>query len=292
MDLAKEGTRPAHHYRLPALLQDLHLLDLLEISGTSLEVSRLCGISQPTVSRRVRVLADDFALKVNRRRLVGCCYGTSPVLQLLRLGCRAHRLSAGVARVGADVLLQPLLADSPWLLPSPPRLRPVAGWLELVRQGVLDGALVSGLEFPGEGPPATEDLELVSLGERPFELATATDPEHPAGTLPTVLVPNRAVAQGLQRELQQRGLAIRTAGNTCHTAAQWLERLLRAELAMPLPQLEPSHGWQGLQRLPLPSPLQVPIWLVLPAGWRRQGVLAHTVECLATPRTGKYAAGA
>jgi len=179
MDLSTEAVLlPAYRYRLPALLQDIRLLDLLEISGTSLEVSRLCGISQPTISRRTRVLTDDFALEVNRRRQVGCCYGTSFAIQLLRLGCRAHRLAAGVARLGADVLLQPLLAECHWLLPSPPRFRPVASWLVLVRQGVL----------------------------------------------------------------------------------------------------EPSHCWKGLQRLPLPTPLQLPLWLVLPAEWQEHPVLRHTAR--------------
>ena len=43
---------PAHRYRLPALLQDIRLLDLLELSGTTLEASRLLQLSQPTISRR------------------------------------------------------------------------------------------------------------------------------------------------------------------------------------------------------------------------------------------------
>ncbi|MEY2645672.1 MAG: hypothetical protein RLZZ611_2321 [Cyanobacteriota bacterium] len=269
---------PAHRYRLPALLQDIRLLDLLEISGTSLEVSRMCGISQPTISRRTRVLAQDFALEVNRRRQVGCCYGTSTAIQLLRLGCRAHRLAAGVARLGSDVLLQPLLADCHWLLPSPPRFRPVPSWLELVRQGVLDGALVSGLGFGEEGPPPADGLELLPLGEWLLELAMAPEQVLPSGDLPAVLLPNRAVGQGLQRELQQRGLAIKMVGNTCQTPAHWRQRLQGSAVAMPLLQLQPAHWWQGLTRLPLPTPLPMPLWLVLPAGWQEQPVLRHTVE--------------
>lgn len=293
MNLVVEAVpRPAHRYRLPALLQDLRLLDLLELSGTTAEAARMARLSQPTVSRRTRSLAADFALEVNRRRQVGCCYGTSPAIQLLRLGCRAHRLAAGVARLGADVLLQPLLAGFHWLLPSPPRFRSIDSWLELVRQGVLDGALVSGLEFAGEAPPQTQDLELLSLGARAFVLAMAPAQVLPAGTLPTVLVPNRAVAQGLQQVLRQRGLPLKSAGNICQTPAQWLERLERSALAMPLPRLDPAHWWRGQQMLPLPTPLRVPLWLVLPAGWRQQGVLAHTAEQLGYHPAATYAPGA
>jgi hypothetical protein len=279
--------RAAQHYRLPALLQDIRLLDLVEISGTTQEASRAAGFSQPTVSRRVRLLASDFNLGLNRRPRLG--YGSSPAMRLLRLGCRAHRLAAGVARLGADLLLQPLLADCPWLLPSPPRFRPLEGWLELVREGVLDGALVSGLEWAADDPPPHDGLELLPLGAQPFELAIAAGQTLPTGRPPTVLLPPRAAAPGLQRTLAQRGFSLRTAGNSCHTAAHWLQRLQRSGLAMPLPQLEPASWWQELQRLPLATPLQLPLWLALPSGWQEHGVLAHTAERLHRPQADFYA---
>ncbi len=158
-----------------ALLQDIHLLDLLELSGTTLEASRLLKLSQPTVSRRYRALAADFALVQQRRTPSGCVYGTTPVLRLLRLGSRAHRLSAGVARLGSDLLLQPLLADCPWLLPSPPRFRRVESWCELVRQGVLDGAVVSGLELSDTADLECSGLDLLPLGEIPLTLACTSE---------------------------------------------------------------------------------------------------------------------
>ena len=279
MDLSTAAVpKPAHCYRLPALLKDIRLLDLLEISGTTLEAGRICGLSQPTVSRRSRLLADDFNLQVRRRRQPGCRYGTSTAMQLLRLGCRAHRLSAGVARLGADVILQPLLEGCGWLLPAPPRFRPVEGWLELVCQGVLDGALISGLELQGDLPPDAHELELLPLGEVALELAVSGCHSHPNGDQPEVLVPNRAVAQGLQRALQQRGFSLKTAGNSCQTPAQWLARLQQAGLAMPFPQVAPADWWQPLTRLPLPEPIPVPLWLALPADWQEHRVLRHTAQ--------------
>lgn len=274
--------RPAQHYRLPALLHDIRLFDLLELSGSTQEASRVSGVSQPTISRRTRLLAHDFALAANRRQLVGCRYGTNPALRLLRLGCRAHRLMAGVARLGADVFLQPLLAGCSLLLPAPPRFRPVESWLELVREGVLDGALVSGLEFQGEAPAPTPELELLALGAVPLALATgaaaATGANAAPPDAPTVLLPNRAVAQGLKRGLEQRGFAVKLAGNHCQSPAQWLQRLEQFPLAMPLPDLEPAHWWQPLRLQPLAQPLQLPFWLLLPAGWQEEPVLEHTAR--------------
>jgi hypothetical protein len=290
MDISAAAVpKPARRYRLPELLQDIRLLDLLEISGTTMEAARAASLSQPTVSRRTRVLAEDFNLQMNRRRQLGCRYGTSTTMQLLRLGCRAHRLSAGVARLGADVILQPLLAGCSWLLPAPPRFRLVECWLELVRQGVLDGALVSGLEFAGAGPPQASELELLPLGAVPLELAIAGRHHRADGAQPEVLVPNRAVAPALQRELQQRGFSLRSAGNTCHTPAQWLARLQQAGLAMPFAQVTPGGWWQELTQLALVEPILMPLWLVVPQGWHRQAVLAHTAERLAYSPAQKYA---
>lgn len=233
------------------------------------------------MSRRYRALAADFALVPNRRRQLGCCYGTSTAMQQLRLGCRAHRLSAGVARLGSDVLLQPLLAGCCWLLPAPPRFRTVESWLELVRQGVLDGALVSGLELQGDERLNTRELELLPLGALALGLAVASGLAPTRSTpLPTVLVPNRGVAQGLHRALAERGLRLKTVGNVCQTPAQWLQRLECAPLAMPLAEVEAADWWEPLLRLPLPAPLHLPVWLVLPVSWRQQEVLAHTVEQL------------
>ena len=161
----------AHHYRLPELLHDIRLLDLLELCGTTVQTSRLLQLSQPTISRRYRLLSEDFGLVRDRRQLWGCGYGTSAAMRLLRLGCRAHRLAAGVARIGSDLLHHPLLAGCPWLLPTPQRFRAAANWLELVRQGVLDGALISGLELEEAEGLNHQELELLPLGELPLALA-------------------------------------------------------------------------------------------------------------------------
>ena len=167
----------AHHYRLPELLHDIRLLDLLELCGTTVQTSRLLQLSQPLVgqrqegSRRYRLLSEDFGLVRDRRQLWGCGYGTSASMRLLRLGCRAHRLAAGVTRIGSDLRHHPLLAGCPWLLPTPQRFRAAANWLELVRQGVLDGALISGLELEEAEGLNHQELELLPLGELPLALA-------------------------------------------------------------------------------------------------------------------------
>ncbi len=273
----------AQHYRLPELLQDIRLLDLLELSGTTVQASALLSLSQPSVSRRYRALAKDFCLERDPRQRGGCCFGSSKAMRLLRLGCRAHRLACGVARIGGDLLHQPLLARFNWLLPSPSRFRAVESWLELVRQGVLDGALISGLELHATAPLDVTDLDLLPVGELPLALAV-----HPTrqvdvhSSQPPVLVPHRGVAPGLQRALQRLGLSLQEASSSRSTPQTWLQKLQSRTLAIAANSavLGPDGWGTGLQPLALPEPLVSPVVLVLPRRCSHQAVLEHTAKQL------------
>jgi hypothetical protein len=270
----------AHPYRLPKLLEDIRLLDLLELCGTTVRTSRLMQLSQPTISRRYRSLAADFGLVRDRRQLWGCGYGTSASMRLLRLGCRAHRLAAGMARIGSD------------LLPTPQRFRAAAYWLELVRQGVLDGALISGLELEAAAGLNDQELELLPLGELPLALAFCPEAPGPVGAAPglpaaggqmsEVLVPDRGVAPGLWRLLQELGLSLHSGGNSLQTPNDWIGRIQGSALALVVADRE-ADTWAALQRWPLgQGPLasgpHSPVWLVLPADWQQHPVLRHTAQ--------------
>ena len=215
----------------------------------------------------------------DRRQLWGCGYGTSASMRLLRLGCRAHRLAAGMARIGSDLLHHPLLAGCPWLLPTPQRFRAAAYWLELVRQGVLDGALISGLELEAAAGLNDQELELLPLGELPLALAFC--PEAPGlvsgGQVSEVLVPDRGVAPGLWRLLQELGLSLRNGGNSLQTPDDWIGRIQGSTLALVVADRE-ADTWAALQRWPLASSPHSPVLLVLPADWQQHPVLRHTAQ--------------
>ena len=283
----------AHHYRLPKLLHDIRLLDLLELCGTTVQTSRFLQLSQPTISRRYRILSEDFGLLRDRRQLRGCDYGTSATMRLLRLGCRAHRLGAGVARIGSDPLHHPLLAGCPWLLPTPQRFRAAANWLELVRQGVLDGALISGLELQEAEGVNDQELELLPLGQLPLALAFCPDAPvlvgavpgrpTPGGRVAEVLVPDRGEAPGLRRLLRELGLTLRSGGgNSLQTQDDWISRIRGSTLALVVADRE-GDTWASLQRWPLGHGPQAsrphsPVWLALPADWQEHSVLRHTAR--------------
>jgi hypothetical protein len=275
---------PAHAYRIPEVLEDIRLLDLLELSGSTVQASRFLSLSQPTVSRRYRLLAQDFGLEREPRQLTRCRYGSTEAMRWLRLGCRAHRLAAGVARIGADLMHQPLLAGMDWLLPAPVRFRSIHNWAALVREGVIDAALVSGLEIQA----ASQHLDLsglqwLELGEIPLGLGVHRRTVRGDSTLlPPVLVPQRAMAPGLHRALQAQGLQLRPAGNSCSTAEQWQRRLLTDGMAMASYQ----HPWLIEQRTPqlaslkLCPPLSSPVVLVAPKGHKLPQLVLQELDQL------------
>lgn len=275
-------TRPpaavlAHDYRLPSLLQDIRLLDLLELCGSTVQASRLLRLSQPTISRRYQLLANDFGLVRDPRQLWGCVYGSSASMRLLRKGCRAHRLTAGVARVGSDWLHRPLLRDAPWLLSTPEQFRAAANWLELVRQGVLDGALISGLELDLAEGISIRDLELLPLGEMPLSLGLCPLAPIMVGGSPEVLVPDRGIAPGLRKALRDEGLPLRCGGNSLMTYEKSLERIRSTSRALVVPACVDGLRLHQRHRQ-LPLRLSSPIWLAMPSDSTQHPVLRNTLE--------------
>lgn len=130
----------ADAYRIPEMLRDLVLVDLLELTGSTQAAAELLQVSQPTASRRYRRVANDLGLQSDRCLPPGRRYGDAPWLRLLRRGVNHHRLSSGVLRLGGAAELEPLL---------PPRA--VVQWIRLPmpslphRQQRLEEELLDGL---------------------------------------------------------------------------------------------------------------------------------------------------
>lgn len=261
-------------YRAPELLQDIRLLDLLELSGTTVKAGQLLRLSQPTVSRRYRALADDFGLNRDPRSVRHCRYGTTTALRYLRLGSRAHRLAAGVARIGTDLMHHHLLNGCNGLLPVPLQYRSIDAWAELVHQGVLDAALISGLELQAAPHADTARLRLETLGVMPLALASG------GSALRSVLVPHRGVAPGLHRALLNRGLKLKPLNNQALPAQQWLQRLSIHGSALPVdPACCAPGGWaEGLNVMPLRSDLGSAVVLLLPRCEHLPVVLARAID--------------
>jgi len=282
-------------YIPPQLLRDLHLLDVLELTGTTHLAGQWLEVSQPTVSRRYRRLAVDFGLRPSRQGAKVCRFGSSVSLRQLRHGFRWHRFEAGVVGLASDPLHQGLLEGLPGRLAMPMRFRPAHQWEHLVREAVVDAALVSSLELecspsefhpPGERsgdgvqegaePPPTDR---VHLGQWPLALALAR-----ATHRPEVLAPAAALAPGLRTLLKNRGLQLATtAGAGAHDPMAWLARMASCGLAAPVPThlLDQQLGSFGqLERLEPHPPLQEHLWLLLPGDWRRVPALQRTVAAL------------
>ena len=83
-------------YRIPSCLRDLVMVDLLELTGSTTAAAQLLQMSQPSVSRRYRMLAQDLCLERQNHRPIGRRYGDTDWMALLRRGVNRHRLACGV----------------------------------------------------------------------------------------------------------------------------------------------------------------------------------------------------
>jgi DNA-binding transcriptional LysR family regulator len=273
--------RQAEPYRVPALLQDIRLLDLLELSGSTVQASELLSLSQPTVSRRYRSLAQDFGLEHDPRQRKRCRYGSTDAMRWLRMGCRAHRLEAGYARIGADLMHQPLLSGMDWLLPTPVRFRSIQVWAELIREGVIDAALVSGLEMRAVSSQLDiSDLQWIELGALPLVLSLPRSARLPGSGWPAVLVPPRSTAPGLHRALRGQDLVLRATGNSSATTERWQQTAMAHGLATPAYHHLRCHGLSACRAelRPPASPIHVPIGALLPLGMAPVRLMQQTLQ--------------
>ena len=84
--------------RPPALLQAVSVLDLIELTARTVQSAELLNLSQPTVSRRSRSIAQDLGVQLRQPdHTQGLRCGDGACLRLLRRAAKRHRLEAGVA---------------------------------------------------------------------------------------------------------------------------------------------------------------------------------------------------
>jgi hypothetical protein len=105
--------RPA--YRPPSALNDLHILDVLELSESQGRAAAPLQVNQSTVSRSLQLMRREYRLTPGQRQQV-CRHGHNPCVHYLRLAYREHRLMAGLLRIGSDVLHNTLLHGMPGVL--------------------------------------------------------------------------------------------------------------------------------------------------------------------------------
>ena len=252
-------------YEPPALLHEIHLLDILELSGSQHAAAGFLAMHQSTVSRAVKGLQRQLALRPGRR-VDACREGRNACLDQLRLACRAHRLMHGVLRIGTDALHQALLSRQVALQQVPPRFRRLDQWAELVRLGLLDGAIVSsyGLDAPmPQGRlPRWSGITVEPLGALPLQLmACVSNPK-------AVLLPSRSTTPLLHQALEQAGHQLMLQPLAGQEPAAWLKRMRDRDLALPLCPGLAGRSWlheQALCPLPQQVPLLEELYLLLPA---------------------------
>ena len=259
-------------YLPPEPLEHLHVLDLLELTGSQAKAARALAMYQSTVCRSAALMGEQFRLQPRPGASV-CRYGTNESLRLLRLASRSHRLMAGLLRIATDPLHQPLLNAMQSVQAVPPKFRLSSEWAQLLSQALIDGAIVSSWCHPravsARRPPSWPGLQTVPLGVLPLQLYSP--PPTTEADLPPrkVLLPRRAVTPLLHEALAWQGFQLEQQPLSCQDVPAWLKRMRDRQLALPLCPGLLDPGWleqQGLLLHPDQPPLMEQLWLLLPEG--------------------------
>lgn len=248
------------------MLQDLHILDLLELAGSQAKAGLALAMHQSTVCRSLRLLQQELRLEPAKGAAI-CRHGHNDCLGHLRLAYRAHRLMEGVLRLGSDALHHSLISRLTNVQQVPPRFRSAEQWAQLIRHGLLDGALLSslGLEqrlLSGQAP-RWDGLAAKPLGTLALQLV-ATSP-----TAKRVLLPNKATTPLLHQTLDWHGLKIETQPSACQEPAAWLKRARDRGAALPICPALVGEAWlvaNALVALEEQPTLVEQLWLLLPEG--------------------------
>ena len=254
-------------YAPPTPLQDLHILDVLELAGSQYRAGAALSMHQSTVCRSVQLMQSQFRLVRQQQPKAVCSYGHNTCLQHLRLAYREHRLMEGMLRIGTDVLHQILLIEMAGILQVPSRFRSSDHWAELVRHGLLDGAIVSSLALAkpwrAGKEPQWEGLSLLPLGQLQLQLVSATPDTR------SVLLPRKGAVPLLRQAVERHGFAVEQQPLAGQEPAAWLKRARDRHLALPLCTGLVGSRWLESQKLAVlaeqPALIEQ-LWLLLPHG--------------------------
>jgi hypothetical protein len=263
--VAVSSCHAVHRYVPPPALADLYILDILELAGSQAKAGQALNLHQSTVCRSLRLMQQQFRL-VTKPGSAVCRHGSNACLEHLRLASREHRLMEGLLRIGTDLLHQSLLDRMVGVQQVPPVIRQAEHWAELVRLGLLDGALISSFSLdrpPLQGEsPLWQGLKTLPLGQLDLQLMATT--EECRG----VLLPRRATAGVLHQILEAQGHALESPPAACQEVEAWILRARDRGLALPLCPALLEPDWmvsQGLRALAEQPVLVEQLWLLLPA---------------------------
>jgi len=263
---AARSSRARPAYRPPSALEHLHVLDLLELTESQDRAAAALEVHQSTVSRSLQVMRREFRLTAGQHQQI-CRHGHNRCLHHLRLAYREHRLMEGLLRIGSDVLHHTLLLGLDGVQRVPPRFRSAEQWVELLRHGLLDGAILSSFSLakplPAEKEPVWAGISVLPLGSIGLQLVAQTPHTR------QVLLPRRSTLPLLHKLLEAQGFGVEQQPLACQEPAAWLKRARDRQLALPVVRELVGRQWLRSNRLEpvVDQPaLEERLWLLLPKG--------------------------
>jgi hypothetical protein len=163
-------------YQIPSVLRDLVLVDMLELTGSTVAAARLLNLSQPSVSRRYRRLALELGLYRKSQGEPGQRFSDAEWMPLLRQGVNRHRLACGVLRLGGPAGAEQLFGSTAWTewIPLPPGS--LAHAVELLEHELLDGVVLDERHWGVCSGTERPSLHLVGPDGAAMKLLLRPDP--------------------------------------------------------------------------------------------------------------------
>jgi DNA-binding transcriptional ArsR family regulator len=161
-------------YQIPSVLRDLVLVDMLELTGSTVAAAQVLNMSQPNVSRRYRRLAAELGLQRNRQDRPGRRFSDAEWMRLLRQGVNRHRLACGVLRLGGPAAAGPWIRRWRWVEWIPLPAMPPTDTDALLQHELLDGVVLHA--EPGYPSGSTELIPLAGTEGKPLWLRCRPDP--------------------------------------------------------------------------------------------------------------------
>lgn len=165
-------------YRVPSVLRDLVLVDMLELTGSTVATASLLQMSQPSVSRRYRALAEDLGLERQKNLPVGRRYGDTDWLLLLRRGVNGHRHACGVLRVGGPAVFAAAMDDRSWVEWVSLGRSALKNWSQLLQLELLDAIALPQAQIPcGQEAAGFRMVTISRDGAQPLMLMSRCEPQ-------------------------------------------------------------------------------------------------------------------
>ena len=295
-----------NNYKIPAVFEQVTLLDLLELVGNTTLTAKAIKSSQPTVSRQTQKIIKELDIPLNKKTAsYQLKYKSNLCVEYLRRAAQVHRFEKYKLRLGYSIWQQAAVDNIEQFTPITYGFKHPNLWHELVENYIIDAAIISGLDLSLVINEPLLDSQfsqlewnnclLIPIANSLLGLLVPPKTRGSPNKWAKIAVPAQRHAPGLTAIVRQGKYQCLYAKHTCHSAEQWAEwlnegcnPLIATEICAKgiLPFLD-SWQWQKW-----PSEIKEQHWLLVHnENWQNEEVMQQLLEQLKMAISRFYSSG-